>query len=384
MTPRAAPTLPRATAPRLPQLPPRLPLRRPPPIPRRRRPRATRRRPPRRPGRRSRRPPPRRRRRSSRRASRPRPSRRGGEGGGRQAPEAPRTPRRPASRSDPDAELPSSTDLPAGGPRCRPALARGGGRRGRPGRRPARGAPLPRPTQRRAAAAPPARRRGRRRWPSTPRRSTRRSSASTARAAALDAGGQGPAATTRRCEFDATGSSDLKAGKIDPRVVARARGSSPRSTRSPSSVHRDRPRAAPPAATSPTTRTAAASTSRSIDGEIVNPGSTAARDLATEIAELSGPTYRPTEIGSPFAIGRARLLHRRRATRTTCTSAFEEEIAATGCLPPTSRRARARQPPRWRPRPPPRLRWRPVLPRPAAAASPAPTPAEAEAGRVED
>ena len=39
-----------------------------------------------------------------------------------------------------------------------------------------------------------------------------------------------------------------------------------------------------------------------VDGEIVNAGSTAARDLAGEIAELSGDV-RPTEVGAPWSIG---------------------------------------------------------------------------------
>ena len=39
-----------------------------------------------------------------------------------------------------------------------------------------------------------------------------------------------------------------------------------------------------------------------VDGEIVNSGSTAARELATEIAALTGD-LRPTEVGTPFSIG---------------------------------------------------------------------------------
>ena len=38
-----------------------------------------------------------------------------------------------------------------------------------------------------------------------------------------------------------------------------------------------------------------------VDGEIVNPGSPAARELATEIAEMTGD-LRPTEVGTPWAI----------------------------------------------------------------------------------
>ncbi len=39
-----------------------------------------------------------------------------------------------------------------------------------------------------------------------------------------------------------------------------------------------------------------------VDGEIVNPGSPAARELATEIAAMTGD-LRPTEVGTPWAIG---------------------------------------------------------------------------------
>ena len=48
-----------------------------------------------------------------------------------------------------------------------------------------------------------------------------------------------------------------------------------------------------------------------VDGEIVNPGSAAARELATEIAAITGD-LRPTEVGTPWSIARRGLLHRRR------------------------------------------------------------------------
>ena len=47
--------------------------------------------------------------------------------------------------------------------------------------------------------------------------------------------------------------------------------------------------------------TAAGSTSASVDGEIVNPGSGAARELASELSQLP-EQYRPDEIGSPWPI----------------------------------------------------------------------------------
>ncbi len=39
-----------------------------------------------------------------------------------------------------------------------------------------------------------------------------------------------------------------------------------------------------------------------VDGEIVNSGSPAARDLASTIAEITGD-LRPTEVGTPWSIG---------------------------------------------------------------------------------
>ena len=54
-------------------------------------------------------------------------------------------------------------------------------------------------------------------------------------------------------------------------------------------------------ARSPTISSAAASTSRAIDGETVGPGSAIAREVASELSSLD-PNIRPNEIGSPWAI----------------------------------------------------------------------------------
>ena len=102
-------------------------------------------------------------------------------------------------------------------------------------------------------------------------------------------------------QFDETGIADLKAGKIDPRVVAALTKLSEEHEITVTCMCSDHARA-----------TASGNVSNhslgrgvdigTIDGEIVRPNSPAARELATELSELD-PDYRPNEIGSPFAIG---------------------------------------------------------------------------------
>ncbi len=100
--------------------------------------------------------------------------------------------------------------------------------------------------------------------------------------------------------FDDVGVSDLKAGKIDPRVVAVLTKLSQDHELKISCMCSDHSK-----------MTAGGSISNhfhgrgvdiaSVDGEIVNPGSVAARELATEMQEIDS-AYRPDEIGSPWAI----------------------------------------------------------------------------------
>ena len=92
-----------------------------------------------------------------------------------------------------------------------------------------------------------------------------------------------------------------------------------------------------------------------VDGEIVNPGSPAARELATEIAEMTGD-LRPTEVGTPWAIGASGLLHRRRPPgppprRLRRRAARRASRRPPPAAPPPRRRAVA--PPRRRPASPP-------------------------------
>ena len=100
--------------------------------------------------------------------------------------------------------------------------------------------------------------------------------------------------------LDDVGVSDIKAGKIDPRIVAVLTKLSQEHKISVSCMCSDHSKF-----------TAGGSISNhafgrgldiaSIDGEIVSPGSALARDIASELSDLD-PQIRPDEIGSPFAI----------------------------------------------------------------------------------
>ena len=100
--------------------------------------------------------------------------------------------------------------------------------------------------------------------------------------------------------FDETGIADIKAGKIDPRVIAAMTKLSEDHKITVTCMCSDHSRS-----------TAGGSVSNhslgrgldigTIDGEIVRPNSAAARELASELSQLP-EEYRPNEIGSPFAI----------------------------------------------------------------------------------
>ena len=100
--------------------------------------------------------------------------------------------------------------------------------------------------------------------------------------------------------LDDVGIADIKAGRIDPRVVAVLTKLSQEHEIKVSCMCSDHSK-----------MTAGGSISNhfygrgldiaAIDGEIVNPGSTIAREVASELSSLD-PNYRPNEIGSPWAI----------------------------------------------------------------------------------
>ena len=100
--------------------------------------------------------------------------------------------------------------------------------------------------------------------------------------------------------FDDVGVSDIKAGKIDPRIVAVL-----------TKLSQEHKIVVPCMCSDHSKFTAGGSISNhafgrgldiaSIDGEIVSPGSALAREVASELSEFD-PRIRPDEIGSPFAI----------------------------------------------------------------------------------
>ena len=100
--------------------------------------------------------------------------------------------------------------------------------------------------------------------------------------------------------FDSDGIADIKAGRIDPRVVAVLTKLSGEHKITVTCMCSDHDKF-----------TAGGSVSNhhfgrgmdigAIDGEIVGPGSPLARKVASELSSLN-PEYRPNEIGSPFAI----------------------------------------------------------------------------------
>src|SRR4051794_18202231 len=100
--------------------------------------------------------------------------------------------------------------------------------------------------------------------------------------------------------LDASAVADIKHGRIDPRVIAAAAKISERHRIVVTRTCSDHPRL-----------TTGGSVSNhaygrgldigSVDGEIVHPGSAAARELASELSQLP-QRYRPDEIGSPWPI----------------------------------------------------------------------------------
>src|SRR5215213_11521368 len=104
----------------------------------------------------------------------------------------------------------------------------------------------------------------------------------------------------KNISFDDTGVSDLKAGKIDPRVVAVLTKLSHEHKLTISCMCSDHSKFTSGGSVSNHFHGRGVDIA-SVDGEIVNPGSVAARELATEMQEIS-KDYRPDEIGSPWAI----------------------------------------------------------------------------------
>ena len=222
-----------------------------------------------------------------------------------------------------------------------PAAPRAGGRAADPacgaaaaraqGRRRALPTTRPRPTTRRRPTTPRRRRpttrpsptgsRGPRPRPTIRRRSrgTRRSRSTPGQFGQPGTGGDpDPEALAllknKNIILDADGITDIKQGRIDPRVVAVLTKLSEDHKIQVSCMSRDHP-----------FNTVGGSVSNhsygrgmdiaAVDGVPVNAANIDARDVATQLNELD-PKYRPTEIGSPWSLGpAAAVLHRRRPHR---------------------------------------------------------------------
>ena len=151
------------------------------------------------------------------------------------------------------------------------------------------------------AASRPARPPSRRRRPRRRSRSTRRSSAARGPAPAARPSAEALALLkNKNIVLDSVGVADIKAGRIDPRVIGVLTKLSQEHKITVSCMCSDHSKF-----------TAGGSVSNhffgrgadiaAIDGEIVGPGSPLAREVASELSSLD-PDIRPNEIGSPFAI----------------------------------------------------------------------------------
>ena len=164
--------------------------------------------------------------------------------------------------------------------------------------------------------------------------------------------------------LDSIGIADIKAGRIDPRVIGVLTKLSQEHKITVSCMCSDHSKF-----------TAGGSVSNhyfgrgvdiaAIDGEIVGPGSAIAREVASELSSLD-PNIRPNEIGSPWAISGPGYFTDA-AHQNHLHLGFKEEITpdwkppADVAAAPPARRAGAPRPPPSRarpPRPPPRHRRR--------------------------
>ena len=156
--------------------------------------------------------------------------------------------------------------------------------------------------------------------------------------------------------LDSVGVADIKAGRIDPRVIGVLTKLSSEHKITISCMCSDHSKF-----------TAGGSVSNhffgrgadiaAIDGEIVGPGSPLAREVASELSALD-PNIRPNEIGSPFAINGPGYFTDA-AHQNHLHIGFKQEIPADW-KPPAEVAADAA---RRRSRPPPRSAARPRRPR---------------------
>jgi len=105
---------------------------------------------------------------------------------------------------------------------------------------------------------------------------------------------------SKRVTFDADGIADLRAGRIDPRVVSVLTQVSRSHTISVSAAASDHPKLTTGGSVSNHFYGRAVDIA-SVDGRPVAPGNAAARELAVALSSLD-PSIRPSEIGSPWAL----------------------------------------------------------------------------------
>jgi hypothetical protein len=103
-----------------------------------------------------------------------------------------------------------------------------------------------------------------------------------------------------RVTLDATGIADLRAGRIDPRIVSVLTALSHKHTITISAMSSDHPKLTTGGSVS-NHYVGRAVDIATVDGQPVGPGNAAARELATALARLD-PSIRPTEIGSPWQL----------------------------------------------------------------------------------
>jgi hypothetical protein len=122
------------------------------------------------------------------------------------------------------------------------------------------------------------------------------------------AGGGGPASAealalleNKNVTLDANGREDFAKGRMDPRIVATITKLAQRHTIVVSSTTSDHPEFTSGGGSRSNHWFGRGIDIATVDGQIVGPGSDAARELASELAELD-PSIRPTEVGSPWAI----------------------------------------------------------------------------------
>ena len=148
--------------------------------------------------------------------------------------------------------------------------------------------------------------------------------------------------------LDESGVADIKAGRIDPRVVAVLTKLSQEHKLTLSTLASDHDKLTSGGSIS-NHHLGRGMDIAAIDGEIVNPGSAVAREVASKLAGLD-PEFRPSEIGCAVGDLRARLLHGRRTPGSPARRASTIRSPRTG-------RPRRRSPPGPR-RPRPRRQWR--------------------------